>query len=525
MRLKNLIPAVLLTAVLSACSSIRTTSQTGAETAKSASEREKKDSGLSAAERAYAEAYRESDAVKRNEQFKQVRKALETEAAEKKSLKAHLLLAYMADLGQGMQRDGIMAARHYRIAADGGLPEAKAALAEFWLRGDMFLPEAAQLLMSIPDYEKNPSLLCTLGAVYYAQFENARGFQTLKKAFALAAKNPRLRREIQAVVHKAFDRYFKMGNNPAALAELLREKELNPENALTFYFIGMVELRLKKTDAAEKAFEESMRLNPCQPYVYRELAFLKILTGRMEEALDDMKVAYAISGKDEQYRSSLLELCLLTGNYEQMLRLLNPLLKADPENHDLRFQRAVCLMQQKEYRKAMADLRILAEKDPQRKESEVYMETYAGTSVALGDYSEAARVYNRMLSKGFQMAAALNLAEVYIMADKYEDALRVLGQEGFRDSRDAMARCVVPYLEAAALLAEGKNADEQIGRFRTALPAFLKYVRESGDCWYVEMFRKWLNRASLTDSARKAIQEMTDLIADEQPLPEKSGPQ
>lgn len=523
MWLNKLIPAVLLTAVLSACSSVKTASDSGTETAKPVQEQGKKSSALSAAERAYAEAYRESDTAKRNERFKAVRKALETEAAEKNNLKAHLLLAYMADLGQGMPRDGIIAARHYRIAADGGLPEAKAALAEFWLRGEMFLPEAAQQIMSIPDYEKNPSLLCTLGAIYYAQFENAKGFQTLKKAFDLAAEKPRLRSEILKIIHGAFDKYFKMGNNPAALVELRHEKELDPKNALIPYFIGVVELRLGKPEAAEKSFDESMCLNPCQPYVYRELAFLKARSGRAEEALDDMKVAYAISGRDALYQRSMLEICVLTGNLEQMFKLVDTMLKTNPEDHDLRYLRVLCFVNRKEYRKAMDDLQILVRKDPKRKESEPYMDVYASVSAALGDYSEAVKIYEKMLSGGFQPAAALNLAELYIVADKYEAALRLLGQDGFKDSKDAMVRCVMPYLEAAALLAEGKNAEEQIGRFRAALPAFLEYSRKTGDVWQVDMFQNWLNKMSLPESARKVIQEMTDQIAGKQPLPEKSG--
>lgn len=523
MWLRKLIPAVLLTAVLSACSSVKTASDSGTEPAKSVPEQGKKSSALSAAERAYAEAYREPDAAKRNELFKQVRKALETEAAEKNNLKAHLLLAFMADLGQGMQRDGIIAARHYRIAADGGLPEAKAALAEFWLRGEMFLPEAAQQIMSIPDYEKNPSLLCTLGAVYYAQFENAKGFQTLKKAFALAAKNPRLRNEIQMIIHNAFDKYFKMGNHPAALKELQHEKELDPKNAMIPYFIGVVELRLGKPEAAEKSFEESMRLNPGQPYVYRELAFLKARSGRAEEALDDMKVAYAISGKNAQYQRSLLEICVLTRNLGQMFKLVNSMLQTNPADHDLRYLRVLCFVDRKEYRKAMEDLQILVKQDPKRKESEPYMDVYASVSAALGDYSETIKIYEKMLSGGFQPATALNLAEVYIVADKYESALRLLGQDGFKDSKDVMVRCIVPYLEAAVLLAEGKNADEQIGRFRAALPAFLEYSRKTGDVWQVDMFQNWLNKTALPESARKMIQEMTDQITEKLPLPEKSG--
>ena len=132
---------------------------------------------ISDAEMQYVKALREPDKKKRNELFKAARKALLIEAEQNKNYKAHLLLGYMADLGQGMPSDGIQAARYYRIAADSGLAEAKIALAEFWRRNEIFLDEAAKQILSIPGYEENPNALCTLGAIYYAMYENEKGFR------------------------------------------------------------------------------------------------------------------------------------------------------------------------------------------------------------------------------------------------------------------------------------------------------------------------------------------------------------
>ena len=108
---------------------------------------------ISEAEMMYVKALREPNKNKRDELFKAARKALLAEAEQNKNYKAHLLLGYMADLGQGMKSDGIQAARHYRAAADSGMVEAKIALAEFWRRNEIFLDEAVKQILSIPDYE------------------------------------------------------------------------------------------------------------------------------------------------------------------------------------------------------------------------------------------------------------------------------------------------------------------------------------------------------------------------------------
>ena len=183
----------------------------------------------------------------------------------KTALKAHLLLGYMADLGQGMPTDAITAARHYRAAADGGLAEAKAALAEFWLRNGIFLDAAADQIKSIPDYQKNPAHLCTLGAIYYAQFENQKGFDVLQKAFASSGRMPQIRVEIMKIIHHAFEEYFKNGNHDAALVELKRERILDPNSSLIPYFMGLVELRRGNNSAAEELFNDSLKKKSGRP--------------------------------------------------------------------------------------------------------------------------------------------------------------------------------------------------------------------------------------------------------------------
>ena len=484
---------------------------------------------ISDAEMQYVKALREPDKTKRNELFKTARKALLDEAENKQNYKAHLLLGYMADLGQGMHSDGIQAARHYRAAADSGMIEAKIALAEFWRRNEIFLDEAVKQITSIPKYEENPAALCVLGSIYYAMYENDKGFQVLKKAYFSKNQTPATRLEVLKILHRAFEKYFRGNNYDAALKELKRTDELESRNYLTPYLMGLVEIRRGKLAEAEKLFELSWQRNPSVPETYRELSFLKARSGRAAEAIDDVKIAYAISGKKPEFERAFMEICILTKNQELLMTFVNKQIQADPQRKDLRLVRLSLLQLKRDYSKAYEDLMFLM-KDPKAANDPVFQETFANISSALGKYADAVKANESILKQGFRPVPALNLAELYIVTDQYDKAVELLGHPDFKGQKDPLINCVVPYLEACALLAMGKNADPAVKRFKDASPAFLAARKDQNE-WDVTMFKKWLNAVKLKENVKKQILEMTDTFivpvkknVSEKPVPAEKKP-
>ncbi len=507
--------------LLSSCTLFRPAAETASNSTENPAPAKTAPDFISEGETMYIKALQTKDEQEREKQFKAVIGQLQKEAEEGKSLKAHLLLGYMADLGQGMSSDGITAARHYRAAADGGLPEAKAALAEFWLRNRIFLDSAAEQIMGIPDYKKNPALLCTLGAIYYAQFENEKGFDVLKTAFAASARKPQLRVEIMKIIHRAFEAYFKNGNFDAALVELKREQSLDPNSSLIPYFMGLVELRRGNNAAAEELFNESLKRNPAAPYPYRELALLKARSGRPDEAVDDIKVAYAVSGKNQQYQQDMVEILFLTRRYQDLVSLTTKILQENPKDLDIRNVRASIYLLQKEYAAALEDLRKLAA-DPKLADDPQILEGIALATSYLGKLDEARAAYEKILQAGFQPVTALNLAELYIVLNRYPEALKLLENDGFKQSKDAFIRCIASYLESTALLASGKDAEAQMKLFYELLPVY-KSKQTEATSWEVELFNAWLKKVVLTPEARKAITEMTAKIV-EKPQPKMPLP-
>ena len=476
------------------------------------------DQTVSDAEMQYVKALREPDKTKREALFKAARLALEDEAVKNKNYKAHLLLGYMADLGQGMKPDSILAVQHYRAAADSGMVEAKIALAEFWRRNEMFLDEAAKQITGIPNYEDNPTALCVLGSIYYAMYENEKGFQILKKAFHSKNRTQNTRLEVLKIIHRSFDKYFRGNNFDAALKELQRSEELEPRNYLTPYLMGLVEIRRGNLAEAEKMLNRSWKRNPAVPETYRELALLKVKSKRFDEAVDDAKTAYLISGKEASYERFLMEIYILARRNAELLAFLDRRVAAEPDRKDLRMFRVTILILNKDHNRAYADLQIL-KKEKKLANDPAFLESAALVTSALGRYDEAIQSNEAILKQGFRPVPALNLAELYIVTNQFGKAVELLRHPDFKDQKEPLILCVVPYLEACALLASGKNADGPIAQFKKAVPAFLEARKEPGE-WDVAMFNKWLSTAKLPENIKKQIAEMTAVFTT--PMPAKA---
>ncbi|MBQ9336027.1 MAG: hypothetical protein IJS14_01865 [Lentisphaeria bacterium] len=507
--------AGLLTDCATAPESAEKPAEKTAEKAASAPVQEKKAVGpqeVKKLELDYLSALQEKNPAKRKARFREVRARLLAAAETANDPKIHLLLGYMAELGQGMQFDGILAAQHYRKAANAGLPEAKIALAEFWRRNGLYLDEAAKQIQSIPDHRSRPAALCSLGMIYYTQGKYDQGFEYLKLAYH--SKTANVRGEVMKIMQESFEQSFKDKKFDAAMKELLRMQSLEPDNFLVPQLMGLVEFSQGHLAEAEKHHLRAWKLNPAFPDVYRDLARIRLQTGRKEQALEDAKVAYAVSGHDREMGIFLLSLCAAMKEYDQTLRLIDEMLRTEPGRIELQLLRADVLVKTGKIAESSAELKKLSH-DRRMVNNLEFWKSYAGVASLAGDHLEAVKANERVLKKTFDPIFALNLAELYIITDQYDKAIGLLARPEFKEQTGTMERCVIPYLKACALLAVGKDAGNAIRQFKEALPAFLETKKKSGSEWDVAMFRKWLAKAALSEEVKKSIAEMTDVFAQE----------
>ncbi len=453
----------------------------------------------------YYQATKTQDAKKRAELLKEAFDALQKEA-DRNNLESALYLAYMYDLGQGVKQDGISAAKYYRIAADGGLKKGKIALARFWLRNEMFLDDAAKQIESIPGYGDDPDCLLVLGTIRYAQYKYTEGFQDLFKAYKSAGRNFMIRDNVRKVVHSAFLDFYKNRNYDAALAELDKEAKLNPKHPAIPYYRGLVAMKKEQRKEAEAYFNEALKLDPADPFFYRERAFLNAMNGKKEEALDDIKVAVAVSGNAVEFVRGRIELYYLLKDMGGLIQYASRLLKQDENDVFARVSRAGAYMIQRNYDKAYLDYKKLSETSATTDIPDV-QEGLAIVSSHIGKLDDAEKAYEKLLKKNASPVTQVNLAELYIVRGKYEKALKLLNSDTLLRSADKFMKCISSYLAASALLATGKDAGEYMKVFNELLPQFRKGTEDID--WDTALFEKWLKTAKLPQGAAEKIADMT----------------
>lgn len=69
-------------------------------------------------------------------------------------------------------------------------------------------------------------------------------------------------------------------NYDAALAELDKEAKLNPKHPAIPYYRGLVAMKKEQRKEAEAYFNEALKLDPADPFFYRERAFLNAMNGK-----------------------------------------------------------------------------------------------------------------------------------------------------------------------------------------------------------------------------------------------------
>ena len=458
----------------------------------------------------YSQALNTRNAEKREELLKEAFAVLQKEA-DGGNPESALHLAYMYDLGHGVKQDGISAAKYYRTAADSGLKKGKIALARFWLRNEMFLDDAAKLIESIPDYRQDPDCLLVLGTIRYAQYQYTQGFQDLFEAYQNAGRNFMIRDNVWKVVHAAFLDLYKNGNYDAALAEVDKAAKLNPKHPAIPYCRGLVAVKKEQRKEAEACFNEALKLNPTDPYFYRERAFLHAMNGKKEAAMDDIKVAIAVSGNAVEFIHARIELYYLLKDTDGLIAYASELLEQDEKDVYARVTRAGAYMLKRNYEKAYSDYRKLAEM-PVTADIPDVQEGLALVSSHIGKLDEAEKAYEKLLGKSTTPITKINLAELYVVRGKYDQALKLLDSDNLLRSADKFMKCISSYLAASALLATGKNADEPMRTFNELLPQFKEKSEETD--WDTGLFDNWLKTAELPAGAKEKIAEMTKRAAE-----------
>ena len=289
-------------------------------------------------------------------------------------------------------------------------------------------------------------------------------------------------------------------------AELDKAAVLNPKHPAIPYCRGLVAVKRGQNKEALAFFNQALKLDPADPFFYRERAFLHARNGKKEAALDDIKVAAAVSGNAPEFVHARIELYYLLRDIDGLIACTSELLKADEKDVYARVTRAGAYMLKRNYAKAYGDYRKLSEM-PLTADIPDVQEGLALVSSHVGRLDEAEKAYEKLLGKNATPITRINLAELYIVRGKYEKALKLLDSDQLLRSADRFMKCISSYLAASALLASGKNAEAPMKVFYELLPQFKEKSEETD--WDTALFENWLKNAELPSGAKEKIADMT----------------
>ena len=157
--------------------------------------------------------------------------------------------------------------------------------------------------------------------------------------------------------------YFLKNELKAAEKWLLKAAEMNYLDVFAFHYLG--ELYLKKNDIKKAAyyFEKAMKISP--RHLERGVNFGKTLIqmNMISEAVDVFEKAFELSGSTNQLIEEIADFCIEEGVNEYAVRLLEKIVKVQPNRPDLLFKIGVTLENLGELKRAVAYLKRSADLD------------------------------------------------------------------------------------------------------------------------------------------------------------------
>lgn len=163
------------------------------------------------------------------------------------------------------------------------------------------------------------------GKIYYGHRNAQKAEQFWQKAAALDPNNITCRTNLATL--------YQQNNKVLQALELCEQlRELEPENPTRHFNVGILNARLEKFEAAEKAFQKACELAPKQSDSYRMLAQMYLETGRsVTEALALALKAVQLEPKAENY-FVLGAVYARNDNHAEALAALQRAISLDPNN-------------------------------------------------------------------------------------------------------------------------------------------------------------------------------------------------
>ena len=169
--------------------------------------------------------------------------------------------------------------------------------------------------------------------------------------------------------------YRLKGDRDSAIANLQKAREILPENEIVLGDLGLVMDQAGRKADARQAYEACLKVNPNNPQVLNNLAFL------MAESNADLDVALNYAQKAKGLQPNMPEISdtfgwilLKKGLAEQAIPVFKDLVSRVPTDSTYRFHLAKAYSQKGDVAKSMGELREALKRSPAREEQQEIQE-------------------------------------------------------------------------------------------------------------------------------------------------------
>jgi len=187
--------------------------------------------------------------------------------------------------------------------------------------------------------------------------------------------NSQIKREFDILFHEALLQRQK-GHLDASFDLLLRCKELCPEAAETYYYIGDFYDDMERKEEALAAFRRACDLEPTNMTFLERMAYASIQSGAYAEGAAMVEQMYEADKSRQDLLDMLYQLYFQEKDYEKAIGVLDRMEAADGPSERTTLSKCRIYIEQNDADKAISEMRQLAEHYPN---DPTYRTLYANT--------------------------------------------------------------------------------------------------------------------------------------------------
>jgi tetratricopeptide (TPR) repeat protein len=211
------------------------------------------------------------------------------------------------------------------------------------------------------------------------------------------------------------------GDLPEGFKYVMRAAELAPDNAACRHTLGEMYLVEGKLEQAARAYDQARQLNPNLAAAHGGLGQVALLRGDLDAAESHFKVALRADENDVQAITGLGNVALLRGESERALQLLTQAAELAPDDPMIQTAYAQAMLDQNMLDFAAEALDNALRVKPDYPLAQVLR---ADVQVGKGDIAAALPIYESLLARGEQVAAArTGLGDIARAQRRYDEAI------------------------------------------------------------------------------------------------------